>query len=80
MKIFFSLFLIGFVVVLFVLWMVFVVSVVEDKVIYCGFGFIQYLVLDDVVGCLFSEVCCLYDICYGCCDKDGDFYGSVYCV
>ncbi|MDF5875006.1 hypothetical protein P4112_30465 [Pseudomonas aeruginosa] len=55
-------------------------SAAEDKATYCGSGFTQYLVPDDVAGCSLSEACRLHDICYGRCDKDGDLYGSAYCA
>ena len=44
-------------------------SAAEDKATYCGSGFTQYLVPDDVAGCSLSEACRLHDICYGRCDR-----------
>lgn len=76
MKTLSSLLLIGFAVVLLAPRMAPAASAAEDKATYCGSGFTQYLVPDDVAGCSLSEACRLHDICYGRCDKDGDLYGS----
>ncbi|MEX2000509.1 hypothetical protein PAE81_00695 [Pseudomonas aeruginosa] len=80
MKTLSSLLLIGFAVVLLAPRMAPAASAAEDKATYCGSGFTQYLVPDDVAGCSLSEACRLHDICYGRCDKDGDLYGSAYCA
>ncbi len=65
MKTLSSLLLIGFAVVLLAPRMAPAASAAEDKATYCGSGFTQYLVPDDVAGCSLSEACRLHDICYG---------------
>ena len=54
MKTLSSLLLIGFAVVLLAPQMAPAASAAEDKATYCGSGFTQYLVPDDVAGCSLS--------------------------
>lgn len=54
-------------------------SIAEEKATYCGSGWTERIVPDNLAGCVLTEACRLHDICYGRCDPDGDLYGSTYC-
>lgn len=58
---------------------VFAASIAEEKATFCGSGWSEALVPDNVAGCVLTEACRLHDICYGRCDPGGDLHGSNYC-
>lgn len=46
---------------------------------FCGSGWTENLVPDEIGGCKMAEACKVHDICYGKCDPGGSKYGSDYC-
>lgn len=80
MKTFSSLLLIGFAIILLAPRMASTANAAENRTIYCGSGFAQYLAPDDVADCSPGGTCHLHDVCHDRCGKDGDLYGGTYYI